>query len=301
MNPTDASMCSALLEAMSEAVYMVDRDRTITYWNPAAERVTGFSAAEVVGRRCRDGILNHVDETGELLCGSRCPLLATMHDGRPREASVFLHHHGGHRVPVTISAAALRDPSGDVCGAVEVFRDETRLRQMADRLDAAEVAALTDPLTGLANRRFLQRALRRQQSEYRRYEQKFAVLFADIDTFKDINDRYGHEIGDEILQLVAATMRDCVRDSDTVGRWGGEEFLIIAPVIATRDAVVLADRVRNMVASAWIDLDDMKLAVTISVGVAIIEGREHTSALIDRADAAMFTAKVHGRNRTVVA
>ena len=212
----DAELSQALLENVREAVYVVDCDRRITYWNPAAEQLTGFSAAEVVGHHCRDGILNHVNEAGELLCYSGCPLLATMLDGRPTEASLFLHHRDGHRVPVAISAAALRDAEGTLCGAVEAFHDDSPRRSLVDQLDDAESAALADPLTGLANRRMLQRAMYRHQANYRRDGRAFAVLFADIDCFKDINDQYGHDVGDDILQLVAATLRDCSRPSDTV-------------------------------------------------------------------------------------
>ncbi len=90
----------ALLAAMSEAVYVVDRQRRVTYWNPAAERLTGYPADQVVGRCCRDGILNHVDHEGTSLCKSRCPLLATIGDGQPHDMLAFLHHRDGHRVPV---------------------------------------------------------------------------------------------------------------------------------------------------------------------------------------------------------
>ncbi len=124
----------------------------------------------------------------------------------------------GHRVPVAISAAALRDPDGQVRGAVEVFHDDTDVRRIADELDAARAAALTDPLTGLGNRRMVNQALHRSLSEARRYARLFAVLFADIDHFKNVNDRHGHGVGDQMLQLVAATMRDCLRPTDTVAR-----------------------------------------------------------------------------------
>jgi PAS domain S-box-containing protein/putative nucleotidyltransferase with HDIG domain len=118
----------ALLEAMSEAVYAVDCDRRVTYWNAAAEQLTGYRASDVVGSRCRDNILNHCDDQGTELCAAGCPLLATMEDGRAREARVFLHHRDGHLVPVVVRAAALRSGDGAVIGAVEVFRDDSRSR-----------------------------------------------------------------------------------------------------------------------------------------------------------------------------
>ena len=300
MTSPDA-LSQALLEAMSEAVYVVDTDRTITYWSPAAERLTGFGAGEVIGRHCRDGILNHVDEAGQVMCQASCPLLGTISDGQPRRISLFLHHRDGHRVPVAISAAALRDPDGQVSGAVEVFHDDTDVRRIVDELDAARAAALTDPLTGLGNRRMASQALHRSLSEYRRSGRLFAVLFADIDRFKNVNDSYGHGVGDQLLQLVAATLRDCLRPTDTVARWGGEEFLIIAPITGHDEALVLADRLRNMVASGWIDSESSQVSVTLSIGVAVIHPAEPAAAIIGRADAAMLAAKADGRNRTTLA
>jgi diguanylate cyclase (GGDEF)-like protein/PAS domain S-box-containing protein len=296
----DGELSSALLEAMGEAVYVVDRTRTITYWNPAAERLTGFTADEVVGRRCRDGILNHVDDQGTPLCATRCPLLATMRTGQPSHVSVFLHHHDGHRVPVEVSAARLEDGLGAVLGAVEVFHDDSRFLAVANELGAAKHAALTDPLTGLGNRRMLQQALDRHRSEHVRYARGWATLFIDIDHFKDVNDGFGHEVGDRVLQLVARTLRDCVRPSDTVGRWGGEEFLVLAPVEDEGQALALAERVRNLVASGWTDVDATKVGVTVCIGVAVSLRDEGAAETVARADSAMLSGKAYGRNRSVL-
>jgi PAS domain S-box-containing protein len=162
-----------LLGAMTEAVYAVDCDRRIIFWNAAAEQLTAYSAAEVVGRRCQDNLLNHVDETGRQLCGDGCPLLATVQDGRTREALVSLHHRSGHCLPVAVRAAALRSADETIIGAVEVFHDDSRFRAVNDLLDTARREALTDPLTGIANRRMLHRAL-----DLRR-DQEQALVLAD--------------------------------------------------------------------------------------------------------------------------
>jgi PAS domain S-box-containing protein len=111
------------LADVAEAAYAVDLDRRILSWNQAAEQVTGYRAEEVIGRRCADGLLNHVDEHGEMLCGSRCPLLATMKDGQERRTRIWLHHRKGHLVPVVISATAVRSEAGATIGAVETFHD----------------------------------------------------------------------------------------------------------------------------------------------------------------------------------
>lgn len=296
----DDDLARGLLDAMSEALYMVDRSRTIRYWNSAAEDLTGFAAADVIGHRCRDGILNHVDEDGNSLCGGGCPLLGTMRDGELREVLAYAHHRDGHRMPVAVKAAPLRDETGRIRGAVEVFHDDSRCRALAGQVADAEREALTDPLTGVGNRRMLERGLLRLGDDQSRYSRSFAVVFADIDRFKSVNDTFGHPAGDEVLKCVAGTLRDCTRPGDVVGRWGGEEFLLLAPVDDLAEARALAERVRRMVGSSWTEVDAQRVSITISVGVAMSEDSESPAATVARADAAMLEAKAAGRNRTVV-
>jgi PAS domain S-box-containing protein len=117
----------AVVDNLSDGIYFVDRRLRILYWNKGAEQITGFSAAEVVGHRCGLSLLNHCDEAGVDVCGKRCPLMATMRDGEQREAHVFLRHKDGHRRPVCVRAAALRDDGGKIVGAVETFTTTARL------------------------------------------------------------------------------------------------------------------------------------------------------------------------------
>lgn len=297
--PPNVPAAEALLEAMSEAVYAVDSDRRITYWNAAAERLTGYKASDVVGRRCRDNMLNHVDDQGTKLCTTGCPLLATIEDGQTREARVFLRHRAGYRLPVAIRAAALYSSDAAIIGAVEVFHDDSRFRAVADRLDLAEHEALTDPLTGIANRRMLERALGAREHEQQRYNRGYAVIFCDVDHFKRVNDYCGYEMGDNVLRAVAKTLYESTRPSDTVGRWGGDEFLVVVPAADQDQAVLLAERMRQIVpAVRALDGDDV--AVTLSIGIAAACLEERSSEVVARASAAMSDAKKAGGDRTRV-
>jgi diguanylate cyclase (GGDEF)-like protein/PAS domain S-box-containing protein len=289
----------ALLDAMSEAVYAVDPDRRITYWNTAAEGLTGYKASDVVGRRCRDNMLSHVDDQGTELCRTGCPLLATIEDGQTREARLFLRHHDGYCLPVAIRAAALYSADGAVVGAVEVFHDDSRSRAVADRLDLAEHEALTDPLTGLANRRMLERALGAREHEQQRYHRGYSVIFCDVDHFKRVNDYYGYEMGDNVLRAVAKSLYESTRPSDTVGRWGGDEFLVVVPAADQDQAAGFAERMRKIVSTVRVVNDD-DLAVTLSLGVAAACLEERGSEVVARASGAMSDAKKEGGDRTCV-
>jgi diguanylate cyclase (GGDEF)-like protein/PAS domain S-box-containing protein len=287
-----APTAAALLEAMSEAVYAVDDDRRITFWSPAAELLTGYTAAEAVGLRCRDNLLRHVDGSGRPLCQDGCPLMATISDGSVREFHAFLHHRDGHLVPVALRTAALRSAEGAITGAVEVFHDDSAFRSVTDRLEVAEREALTDPLTGIANRRMLEQVLALRHYERNRYDRRYAVVFVDVDDFKQFNERYGHDVGDEVLRLVASTLRYSTRPSDTVGRWGGDEFLVVAPVNDLDQAVGLARRVRQLTAESSAVHEGARITVTVSTGVAVAGADEPTRELVNRASLAMSGSKV---------
>ena len=219
---TDAPFHAALLDAMSDGVYVVEPSRRITYWNRAAEEISGFSADEMVGRWCGDGRLNHVNDRGVELCGASCPLVATMRDGRTRSVRVFLHHRDGHLRPVDVTAAALRAEDGTISGAVETFRDDSDRRVLEQDLRDAENLALVDPLTGVGNRRSLNRCLSRRLADWERHGAQFAALVIDVDRFKQTNDTLGHDAGDAVLAVLARSLVSAVRTGDEVVRTGGD-------------------------------------------------------------------------------
>jgi diguanylate cyclase (GGDEF)-like protein/PAS domain S-box-containing protein len=286
-----------IIENLYDGLYFVDRDRKITFWNKGAERISGFSAAEVVGRHCSDNILTHVDAEGNTLCWGACPLAATISDGMPREAAVFLHHKDGHRVPVSVRISALTDDAGTVIGGIELFTDISNQVANELRIRELEKLALLDTLTQLANRRFLEREVRNRLEEKKRFNVPFGILFIDIDHFKMFNDRYGHAVGDEVLRFVAKTIVANSRTFDLYGRWGGEEFLGIIRNVTAQDLDHIGNRIRMLVDNAYLTSAQGKLEVTISVGAAMARDGDSMAALLKRADELLYESKRAGRNR----
>ena len=289
-----------LVENMHDGVYFVDRDRRITYWNKGAERITGYSAAEVVGKSCADHILVHVDAIGRQLCQGSCPLVAAMADGAPHEAEVFLHHKQGHRLPVWVRTAPLLDDRGDFAGAVEMFTDISPRQALAQQLEEMKRLALIDPLTGLPNRRHLEAQLHSRLEELRRSGAGFGLLFVDIDHFKMVNDRFGHDTGDRVLTTVANTFSHSVRPFDLVCRWGGEEFAGLFPHTDEEALGRLAERLRVLVAHSRLDTGGATLGVTISIGGSIATPTDSAASLLKRADTLMYASKAGGRNRVTI-
>jgi diguanylate cyclase (GGDEF)-like protein/PAS domain S-box-containing protein len=291
----DGAFYRELIDKMSDGVYFVDRARRITYWSAGAERLTGYRAEDVVGRKCRERILCHVDDLGTQLCGALCPLKQTMHDGLTREAHVYLHHADGHRHPVWVRGAPIRNSDGEIVGAVEVFSDDTAVRVARARAEELERLSLTDPLTGLGNRRCLEAELDTRLHAWRRDTVPFGVLFADIDLFKQVNDRFGHEVGDEVLAMVARTLTFGLQAGDIAARYGGEEFVVI--VHAPDELKATAERLRTLVQASRLVAARQSVEVTISLGGAVVDPGDDGESLLRRADLALYMAKQAGRNR----
>lgn len=286
-----------ILDNLYDGVYLVDGERRITYWNKGAERITGYLREEVEGRCCSDNILNHTDGQGGELCQTGCPISATLKDGGFRQNEVFLRHKEGHRLPVFIRVAPVTDTAGAIVGAVEVFSDNSSAMERAKRLKELESDALTCPLTKIGNRRFIDMCLHARWQEYERYGWPFGVIMADIDHFKAVNDTYGHATGDAVLCMVAKTLLNSLRSCDNIGRWGGEEFMIVLPNMQRATMVAVAERCLRLVRESHLSLAQGDLGVTISMGCACIHEGDTLDSVVGRADALLYKSKENGRNR----
>lgn len=286
-----------IVDNLHEGLYFVDRERTITYWNKAAEECTGYTAEEVVGSHCYDNILNHIDGKGNQLCFGLCPLAATMENSVPADAEVYLHHKHGHRVPVAVRVSPLTNDRGEVIGGIELFSDISNRSANQLKIEELEALAFIDQLTGLANRAYLDSELLSRIEEHKRYGVNFGLLFMDIDCFKSFNDSYGHELGDQVLKVVADTFLNNSRPFDTFGRWGGEEFVGIMRNVDAPTLTTLGERLRESVAGTYIIHNGEKLQVTISLGATLVAQDDTPETVARRADKALYRSKKEGRNR----
>jgi diguanylate cyclase (GGDEF)-like protein/PAS domain S-box-containing protein len=289
-----------VIDNLSDGVYFVDRSRVITYWNKGAERITGYRSDEVLGRSCRDNLLNHVTAEGVQLCGPRCPVEACMEEGVPQEAEVFLHHADGHRVPVLIRAAPFHDEEGKIIGAVETFSSDLGDVAVRQQLRELRQQTRTDSVTGISNRAHLEGRLRALVAEFAG-KSDAGVIFLDIDHFKQFNDAHGHDTGDRVLRMVAATLKSSLRATDAIGRWGGEEFLGILYEVSSLESLrKTCEKLRTLVELSSLDLDGRGLSVTISVGGTLLHPDDSPESIVHRADELMYRSKQEGRNRTTL-
>ncbi len=290
----------SILEQLDEGVYFVDTERRITFWNGGAERISGYAADTVVGTKCSDNLLMHVDESGTSLCLEGCPLAATMLDAQCRRAQVFLHHRQGHRVPVEVRATPLKDHHGNIIGGIETFTDNSTKIAAIEHIRELESVAFIDELTGIANRRYTQTTLEARFAESSRYDWDFGVIMADVDHFKNFNDQHGHDVGDKVLQMVARTFSANLRPFDLVGRWGGEEFVLILPNVSEQDLGKIGESMRALIENCSLTVGSKVLKVTISAGAAVVLPDDRPDGLMKRADELLYKSKEAGRNRVSV-
>jgi diguanylate cyclase (GGDEF)-like protein/PAS domain S-box-containing protein len=282
------------LDSIGDAVLSIDMSGNVTYLNRVAERMTGWPQKEAVGRPLAQ-VFQIIDG------GTREPAPDPMECAIQQNRTVgltrncILIRRNGQESAIEDAAAPICDSAGEITGAVIVFRDVD-----AARASALEMSHLAqhDPLTDLPNRSLLIQRLSQAIALAGRHHRHLAVLFLDLDHFKDVNDTLGHATGDKLLQSVAERLRSSVRKSDTVSRQGGDEFVVLlSEVRQKKDAVLAAEKlIKAVTASYPIALHD--LVITASVGISFYpDDGEDAPSLLTAADTAMYHAKDHGRNR----
>ncbi|MBR1383575.1 MAG: diguanylate cyclase, partial [Ruminococcus sp.] len=240
-------LLNSIIDKITDGVYCVDTERRIMYWNKAAEMITGYTKEEMIGKSCFDSQLDHIDKKGRPLCNLLCPLVGTIFDGQERHEQVFLKNKNGHRIPVIVNTYPL-ELGGKTIGAIEVFQDCIAPTYDDKIIDELTEAAMHDELTGMPNRTYLNNFLIYKLKESRRFIRPFVLLFADIDNFRDFNNRCGHIEGDRILQNIARKLRTRARKDDLIGRWGGEEIIGIFSGAEDIDEKIIGDKFKG-----WID------------------------------------------------
>ena len=280
-----------LVQSSRDAILVTDATGRLTYCSPGVEYILGYAVDELIGTPERDLIhpddLRILDRSLDRLLAERAP--------QPMTELRMRHRDGTWRWIETIDTNCLDTPA--VAGIVTNARDVTARRSIDEALS---FRALHDPLTGLPNRRLLHDRIELAVARASRTRKMVAVLFCDLDRFKDVNDRLGHEAGDELLRLVAQRLTAVLRPSDSLARLGGDEFVVVCSDMRSVDeAAQIAERIRAVI-GAPAELSAGPISVTVSIGIATTDGPRHTpaeaGALLRNADAAMYRAKTRGRD-----
>ena len=298
-----------LTEDAQDVLWRTDARLIVTYISPADERLRGFRADEVVGR--------HVFE---MFTEEGVAVVKAMIQRRAQEEASgtpvgFLNFQVQHRctdgrlIWGEVMSKTDRNAQGEIIGYHGITREITERKRLEEQV---RQLAFHDTLTRLANRRLMLEHLDQAMSASKRSHHHGALLFLDLDNFKSLNDTHGHSVGDLLLIEVAERLKACVREADTVARFGGDEFVVLLceldtqPAEASEQAIAVAEKIRIRLSDLYVlqaapsgpATGTIEHQCTASIGVAIFRGRDESqSSVIDRADAAMYQAKKDGRNR----
>lgn len=272
---------------IADGIYVMDGQGRITFVNERATEILGFAPDELNGQIAHDLFHRHAGGNQTVL--EECPIYRVIQTrGRYEGEEQFIQKNGDLLMVEVASQPMLK--SGRIIGSVTVFRDITERKQLEEQL---RLLSITDPLTGVYNRRFLQETLLKELCRAERHGEPFSLIMLDIDHFKQVNDRYGHDVGDQVLQHLVKLIQKRIRSSDCLARWGGEEFIVLLPHTGLLAATALAEAL----------LEDLRVSelkgvgyVTASFGVAVSRPGDTVEQLGQRADALMYAAKQAGRN-----
>ncbi|MEX0701748.1 MAG: diguanylate cyclase [Planctomycetales bacterium] len=288
-----------LLESLYDGFYLLDSDLRFVVWNRGAEELLSRPSQEMLGQVWTSRLLRYSDDHEQPLADHECPLNRVISEGRAISQNVRIQHADGRWIEVELQSVPLVDDCGRLQGVAEIFRDLHRTSRRPQEYRDLKIAATRDPLTGVANRGELETQLALMVSEHSRSGQQepFSVIFLDIDYFKSINDTYGHTVGDEVLVDLARLLQHETYSGELVGRYGGEEFVVLCPGTDLMQTIKRAERLRVAISRGH--LGKVKgLEVTSSFGVTQAEPGDSIESIIRRADKALYKAKELGRNRT---
>ena len=290
----DPEIFRTVLDTLQTGVSVTDRNEKILFWNQGAERLTRHKRHEVVGRSCRDNILQQCNGEGCVACGATCPIRCTLHEGKAQEAKMQLRHKEGHPVHVLMRVAPLRDPHGSVIGIVESFDEQDFAAERDRNRHTLAEHGCIDETTCIPNHEFTQFHLRKNLSGFASYHLPFGVIVIQVDRLTRFRAAYGPPASDAILRVVAQTMKNAFRPSDFVGRWADDQFLAILINCGDHGVEKTFERIRKIVTCAGLRWWSDELSVTTSVGHASVQADDTVESLLYRAQNSLNGTKETG-------
>lgn len=306
-------MLGLLLDRIILAAFVIDRQHVVRHWNSAMEQLSGLHRDEIIGtkdhwrpfykapRPCMadlmlDGQISDIEHYYE---GKYKPsnLIADAYD-----AEDFFPECGEQGEWLHFSAASITNPAGEVIGAIEtlsVISDRKKAEfALLERERIYRELSITDNLTNLYNSRYFYQRLDEALANARRYQHPFCLCFFDLDNFKQLNDRFGHIVGDKVLETFGSMVRASLRTTDTGYRYGGEEFVVLLPSTDLAEACVVAERIRQSLEHHRFPVrEGERIGITVSLGLTEYQVCDTAESIMQRVDEALYNAKRSGKNQ----
>lgn len=294
-----ASFYQSLLDNLAQGVVFLDHNCRITSWNLGMEQLTGLGNS-VLGRKFSPTLLQLRDLQGELLNDIQCPVQQWLHTRTSTCNQYILSGRSGREIQVELSFHPVLNNSGELLGATVIVIDTSAQQELQKQLNELYAIAVLDPLTQVANRAEFERLLEEYVRTHLAIGLKCSIVIADLDYFKQINDNFGHHVGDQALIAFAQHLKQFIRSHDFVARYGGEEFVVLCANCDEASALQRAEEIRSVLAMTPQPALNGK-CITASFGVSELIPDDTATGLFVRADRALLKAKELGRNRVVAA
>ncbi|MBF0328170.1 MAG: diguanylate cyclase [Nitrospirae bacterium] len=286
-----------LFDSVHEGVYFIDNQKRILHWNKSAERITGYSEADIIGARCSGGILTHLDRNGNDLCMLNCVFNKSMCTCSENSGDVYIRHKDGHRVPVRIHITPVTDSKGNIVGAIEVFRENVFRNIDEELIEDLKKADLIDSFTGLANQKYVEMKLRSSLEHKQKHNISFGIILISVDDLRDIDEIFTHEIEQQVFNMVARTLEGNVRSWDLVGRWGEEDFLAVVSHINQQQLVSVANKLRLIIENSFVEVhEQLVVKVTLTMGATVSMPEDTIQTITGRALYILERGKAYGHN-----
>ena len=294
-----AEALASLMDSIPIGCYAICPDHMIRYWNPEAERILGFSSQETVGRRCVHMPFGCSYASGEGIPIDQCPAVFVLGTGKPKTMTMLMRNKDGKEVLVRNTMAPLRDKDGKIRELISFFVPLVDEGFGHDMVRKVYEVSTRDPVTCLPGRKYIEACIEDALELYRRTGQRFAVLFADLDKFHELNNAYGHETGDDALRAFAIALGKFGRRTDSFCRWGGDEFVGLLQLRSEAEMEKAARRLMRVAPTCTLTPDGHKVALRASVGITAVRDDDDLKTLVDRADRYMYEAKGRATERIV--
>ncbi|MHB8865858.1 MAG: bifunctional diguanylate cyclase/phosphohydrolase [Pirellulaceae bacterium] len=289
---------ATILDNTRDCVVLVDPAMKVIGWNRRAEQLTGITTESMIERPWMPETVEMRDAGGQLVSESLCPLRLALASCMQSVGRYTLTQRGEGRVAVEVHAIPVMDQKSALLGAAMLIRDVSSERSLEELCQNLYAQATMDPLTRLANRTEFERMHAESVGNYRKKGVSFSLIICDLDHFKQINDEYGHQAGDEVLVKTAAVLQSSSGPRDLVARYGGEEFVLVCPECGIAAATRRAEIIREKLSQIPHDCLGGRQA-TASFGVTQVQSGDTTETTLRRADRALYLAKSQGRNQVI--
>lgn len=295
----DKSFYLKMLNRIDDGIYFIDKHRKITFWNKGAEIISGFSSEAVVNTYCYDNVLNHIDDSGNLLCHTGCPLEKTLLDLKSRASTVYLHHKDGHRVKVFIKTYPIFE-GDELIGAVEVFNEVNQESDYPSKqIKKFKELALRDQLTHLPNRRYIDSIIKSRIDEFKNMDINFGLLIVQVNCVNNDTSQKPCDYN-QVFKMISKTLIKTTRQSDIISRWSKDAFAVLLTGLDQKSLHSIGQTLLMVLNNSSIRKPKIDYSIEMNIIGCLFNKEDTFNGFIKRCEEAVITLASEDKNFNVI-